>query len=179
LHRCRHGCCCCCCCQILALISVLFIVLSTVSLTLNTLSWLHKTDENGHILENEVLAAVEAACVGWFTLEYVLRFWASPNKWKFFKVYCITIIAFNKVYNCIFKNSLSRQEYSNLEKNTTQKEPRSICHTCHTEAVLAQLSKRHLVIRKFGLFPLAVDALLAPIPHNTDYYFFMLSNSLY
>ena len=76
------------CAQIVALVSVFFIVLSTVSLTLNTLPGLHgppdlSTGKNE--TDNEVLAAIEVTCVGWFSLEYVVRFWASPNKWKFFK----------------------------------------------------------------------------------------------
>ncbi|XP_045116283.1 potassium voltage-gated channel protein Shab-like isoform X5 [Portunus trituberculatus] len=67
--------------RVLAVISVIFIVMSTLALVLNTVPSFQGPEQG----DNEKLAMVEAVCITWFTLEYVLRFAASPNKWKFFK----------------------------------------------------------------------------------------------
>lgn len=88
--------------------SILFIVLSLIGLTLSTMEYFQEEVNNTssnitssssssrnssaatsttqqHHVDNFYLSVVEAVCIAWFTLEYLLRLWASPNKWQFFK----------------------------------------------------------------------------------------------
>ncbi|KAM9364324.1 voltage-gated potassium channel regulatory subunit KCNG3-like [Pholidichthys leucotaenia] len=65
--------------QILAMLSVLFVVISMVMLCASTLpDW--TTSES-----MEMQRIMEAVCIGWFTAECVVRFLVCLDKWEFFR----------------------------------------------------------------------------------------------
>ncbi len=65
----------------MSVISITFIIVSTIGMTLNTIPTLQ--GDNGE--DNEHLAMIETVCITWFTVEYVLRFIGAPQKCVFVK----------------------------------------------------------------------------------------------
>uniref|UniRef100_A0AAY3ZYN9 Voltage-gated potassium channel regulatory subunit KCNF1 n=1 Tax=Denticeps clupeoides TaxID=299321 RepID=A0AAY3ZYN9_9TELE len=69
--------------RVIAIVSFLFILVSSIVMCLGTIPDLQVEDGEGNLVEHPTLDAIETACIGWFTIEYVLRLLSSPNKVRF------------------------------------------------------------------------------------------------
>ena len=63
----------------------MLVLISTLAMCLNTMPEFKLEDEAGETVENPVLALIEACCISWFTVEYLLRLAGSPDKCQFLK----------------------------------------------------------------------------------------------
>lgn len=69
--------------RVVAVLSFLLILVSSVVMCMGTIPELQVLDAEGNRVEHPTLENVETACIGWFTLEYLLRLFSSPNKLHF------------------------------------------------------------------------------------------------
>ncbi|KAJ8333078.1 hypothetical protein SKAU_G00419740 [Synaphobranchus kaupii] len=67
----------------IAIVSFFFILISSVVMCMGTIPDLQVEDAEGNQVEHPTLDAIETACIGWFTVEYLLRLASAPNKVHF------------------------------------------------------------------------------------------------
>lgn len=99
--------------QILAVISILFVIVSMVVLCASTLpDW--KTAENRSVEEHRI---IEAICIGWFTAECIVRFIVSKDKCAFVKrpLNIIDLLAITPYYISVLMTFLTG-ENSQLQR---------------------------------------------------------------
>lgn len=64
-------------------ISMMFVVISTIGMCVNTIGALKVLDDDGNIQNNPLLELNELICIIWFSLEYFLRLLGAPDKKAF------------------------------------------------------------------------------------------------
>ncbi|XP_072313096.1 voltage-gated potassium channel regulatory subunit KCNF1-like [Eucyclogobius newberryi] len=69
--------------RIIAIVSFVFILISSVVMCVGTIPDLQVEDAEGTLTEHPVLEMIETVCIGWFTIEYIMRLMSAPNKLKF------------------------------------------------------------------------------------------------
>ena len=59
--------------NIVSYIAMSFVLVSTVVMSLNTMQGLKVMDKKGNLQPHPFLEIIEAICIAWFTLEFIIR----------------------------------------------------------------------------------------------------------
>ena len=143
----------------MATLSIFFIIFSTISFTINTIPEIHRQKLNVTNFETRslkttfntelVFEVIEAVCVSWFTIEYSLRCWSSPDKKKFFfdALNYIDIIAIVPYFASIF---LSQQKYFNIVSFNTARRVLQVFRVLRIFRIL-KLARHSIGLKSLGL----------------------------
>ena len=71
--------------KVMSLFSVSVVLVSLCCMCFNTFPWMLVEDANGDPVDNPKMAFLEALCISFFTLEFLLGFASSPSKVAFMK----------------------------------------------------------------------------------------------
>ncbi|XP_059087713.1 potassium voltage-gated channel protein Shab-like [Tigriopus californicus] len=106
--------------KIVSVISITFIVVSTIGMTLNTMPSVADIDENGEPTDNAQLAMIEAVCITWFTIEYLLRLAGAPQKCAFIKgaMNIIDVLSIMPYFISIFliESNANAESFDNIRR---------------------------------------------------------------
>ena len=61
------------------------VLMSTLAMCLNTMPSFRHYSSSEEPIDNPYLALLEAVCISWFTVEYLLRLAGAPQKMSFIK----------------------------------------------------------------------------------------------
>ncbi|XP_026520649.1 potassium voltage-gated channel subfamily G member 1 [Notechis scutatus] len=96
--------------KVFACLSVLFVTVTAVNLSISTMPGLREEEERGECSQMCYnIFIVESICVGWFSLEFILRFIQAPSKFIFLRhpLTLIDIVAILPYYITLLLDSAS------------------------------------------------------------------------
>ena len=71
--------------KVLSLWSIGLVLISTTCMCINTFPWMQAKDIKGDSIDNPYLALIEAFCISYFSLEFLIRLAGAPDKLAFLK----------------------------------------------------------------------------------------------
>jgi len=97
--------------KVLVMVSSMFLLASIIMLILSTVPEFQDNGEKGNEEENYFFRVTEAIFVVWFTLEFLIRFIVSPNKFEFLISFLniIDLLGILPFFFSLFLNLLSSQ----------------------------------------------------------------------